>query len=856
MSVRSVDAVRRVVAVAVAAIIISSATATVSASDPTIDARTAVVDSEPIAVSDLPQAKAALDARERANQEVIGDRPMQRRDAAIGGPGAIVPAQAAQAVTDDFSSMTYYAGGGGAMPMDLNGGVLGSTMLLADRSRLWASSTSTFQNTQNWTSHLFFKLPAGEFYFGTFVVASIYRGRWVAVMPSFQGPAAACARGFLNVAVSTSSNPGKPWNLFRIPIADAFTDIARIGVSDDKVVISVNEFDLDPSQPDCIGGAFEGSRIRVVDWADLVDAGAVVVRDVSPTPRTDYWSWMPATHVPGTGSTSTGTTVRLAASRFVGEWGHLAYAHVTGSAKAGTAKLLGNVDLYAAQSIGLLTGPPPTIAAFPSGNGSQDEKIVSAVARGNRMWLGTNGTCRLDPDMTFRACARFIILDTSVSPPTKVSDGFFVDIEVDTFNAQVGVARDGTTYYSMARSSALAHEPIGQFMTYRPANATLAGPDEALVTQGEATYEAEALAFAGSFVPDPLDMRQAWAIYPVSTWDATSNMSLVTRIKGGLTGDPGGTFYLNSGNGWSFGYYGNLTFRPDGSSPIRRVRFSASPDVDITPQGPRLIHAREYQSLPYVFAGDLNAPDLGGQPDGQTVTLWTQWQTGDGTWSTPTSYTATIDDLAPVVSPLSLSFALGTVGTTTPVKVAWSILEEESGVGEIYLSQSRTRPTSEYLTLTYGPTIRSTIRSLRLGYRYDMMLQAIDKAGNGGQTPHVILTPTISSGTSIGTWSTQSGSSFLGGSTRYSTRAGSRMSLTITGRAVAFVTTKASNRGKAEIWVDGVKKATLDLRSSSTRYRQVVWRMSWATAGTHTVQVRVLGTSGRPRVDVDAFLRF
>jgi hypothetical protein len=36
----------------------------------------------------------------------------------------------------------------------------------------------------------------------------------------------------------------------------------------------------------------------------------------------------------------------------------------------------------------------------------------------------------------------------------------------------------------------------------------------------------------------------------------------------------------------------------------------------------------------------------------------------------------------------------------------------------------------------------------------------------------------------------------------------------------------------------------------------IVWRKSWTAPGSHTVQVRVLGTSGRPRVDADAFLKF
>jgi hypothetical protein len=148
-----------------------------------------------------------------------------------------------------------------------------------------------------------------------------------------------------------------------------------------------------------------------------------------------------------------------------------------------------------------------------------------------------------------------------------------------------------------------------------------------------------------------------------------------------------------------------------------------------------------------------------------------------------------------------------------------------------------------------------------LGARYRYFLVVEDVAGNNGQAPEVIIRPTASQNTSTGisytgTWSSQASSRFLGGSTRYSTRVGASFNLSFTGRAVAFVSTKALNRGKAEIWVDGVKVATIDLRSSSTKYRQVVWQKAWPTSGAHTVQVKVLGTAGRPRVDADAFLRF
>ena len=62
--------------------------------------------------------------------------------------------------------------------------------------------------------------------------------------------------------------------------------------------------------------------------------------------------------------------------------------------------------------------------------------------------------------------------------------------------------------------------------------------------------------------------------------------------------------------------------------------------------------------------------------------------------------------------------------------------------------------------------------------------------------------------------------------------------------------------GKAQIWVDGSLSATIDLYRSAKLVRAVVWEAHWDTAASHTVIVKVVGTPGRPRVELDEFVRF
>lgn len=62
------------------------------------------------------------------------------------------------------------------------------------------------------------------------------------------------------------------------------------------------------------------------------------------------------------------------------------------------------------------------------------------------------------------------------------------------------------------------------------------------------------------------------------------------------------------------------------------------------------------------------------------------------------------------------------------------------------------------------------------------------------------------------------------------------------------------DRGKAQIFVNGTKVATVDLYSATARPQRIVWAGNWSTTARRTITIRVVGTSGRPRIDLDAFV--
>jgi hypothetical protein len=110
-----------------------------------------------------------------------------------------------------------------------------------------------------------------------------------------------------------------------------------------------------------------------------------------------------------------------------------------------------------------------------------------------------------------------------------------------------------------------------------------------------------------------------------------------------------------------------------------------------------------------------------------------------------------------------------------------------------------------------------------------------------------------------GKWTREALSTASGGYATYTTASGAKAKFSFTGSNVAWGAPRGTNKGKAEVWIDGVKVATVDLYASTTQERKVVFTKSWSTSGSHTLEVRPTSstknaaTSGK-RVDVDAFV--
>ncbi len=198
--------------------------------------------------------------------------------------------------------------------------------------------------------------------------------------------------------------------------------------------------------------------------------------------------------------------------------------------------------------------------------------------------------------------------------------------------------------------------------------------------------------------------------------------------------------------------------------------------------------------------------------------------------------------------------------TSYLARVGWAAATDPTSPIGKYQAQVRAGTEAWSTPSTTGPTTLFVERRVQVGPAYAIRARAFDAAGNASAWSEVspLTSWVVQDGSGLlartGTWRRSYSTAMSGGSTWYARAKGASLALSFTGRGLAVVMPYGPGRGRAQIWVDGSPAGTVDLYRSTTSVRRIVLSRSWASSGSHVVKVVVLGTSGRPRVDVDAFL--
>ncbi len=223
-------------------------------------------------------------------------------------------------------------------------------------------------------------------------------GRWFASVMDMPN-------GRVRFAVSTSGDPTGTWKLYSTPASSNLPDQPFIGVSDDKFVISANDF--------AGGSTFIGAQYWIINKAKLV-AAARKIPYYTNNPNPTFASVHPAQHL---GSSS-------------GQF-YMVSIYPDGTASSATLFTVGGVPGVSTVTvtrnsftINPISSPPSAVQPSTSQTlDTNDDRVLSAVWENNNLWFSANDACTLNGDTATRSCARLIQITTSgTSPPTKVQD--------------------------------------------------------------------------------------------------------------------------------------------------------------------------------------------------------------------------------------------------------------------------------------------------------------------------------------------------------------------------------------------------------------------------------------------------
>lgn len=224
--------------------------------------------------------------------------------------------------------------------------------------------------------------------------------------------------------------------------------------------------------------------------------------------------------------------------------------------------------------------------------------------------------------------------------------------------------------------------------------------------------------------------------------------------------------------------------------------------------------------------------------------------------------TVLVDTSAPVASPPRVTLPVGrAISSTVPVSVAWNAATDE-GSGVVSYELQRSVDGGAWAVMPKAaPLSRSTILSLPRNRTYQFQVRAVDAAGNVGEwrttgSFRLAVAPETTRALTFvkGTWPLATSPSYDGGRARSTRTVGGIARFTFTGSSFAWVSARSPVRGAASVYVNGVLAGKVDTFSSSSAARLMVFSKTWTTSAKRTVEIRVAGTTGHPRVDLDAFV--
>jgi len=206
------------------------------------------------------------------------------------------------------------------------------------------------------------------------------------------------------------------------------------------------------------------------------------------------------------------------------------------------------------------------------------------------------------------------------------------------------------------------------------------------------------------------------------------------------------------------------------------------------------------------------------------------------------------------ISPVSPTNLIGTLSGTSSV-LNWT-QHTDADVTKYNIYRSDTSGSNyQLLTTVSRPTITYTDKTVLTGSTYYYVISAVSSTGiespksnqvsvvipvSGGNTQ--IFQETNSNIAYTGTWASGSLSSFSGGTAKSSNVTNSSSEFTFTGTGIKWVSYLSSNRGKANVYIDGILISTVDTYSALVQAQKVAFEKLDLSSGSHKIKIVVAGT--------------
>ena len=224
-------------------------------------------------------------------------------------------------------------------------------------------------------------------------------GRWFVSILSLDGADLTTSHnGFINLAVSTDSDPTHAFIAYQIETPASLPDQPALGFNDDKVVTSANAF---ACTTNCNVGGFQGNEFVVWNKADLL-AGVISPRNQFFMPPQDNTN---SIIQPAKSRTSTSTLFMTSANG-----SNLDIWSLDGVPGVGG----GTVPTVTSRIINNLAMPPPAHQQNSKATlDTSDTRLQDAVFRDGQLWAAGDTGCVPAGDSAERSCMRFIEVTTS-----------------------------------------------------------------------------------------------------------------------------------------------------------------------------------------------------------------------------------------------------------------------------------------------------------------------------------------------------------------------------------------------------------------------------------------------------------